>query len=505
MRFYIILFSLMTFAQACIAIEPEAEKPIESKAATFRKADASPLRTTASRTGVFNGVSVNYTVEAGDTYLRDSLNNPIASIFSVSYLKSAKTAEARPVVFIFNGGPGSSSVWLHMGAFGPKRIVVPSEAGLAGSPPYPLQDNKLSILDVADMVFIDPVGTGYSHVVNDGKEEQFWGLEEDAKSVADFIRRWLTEHKRWNAPKFIAGESYGTTRAGQLVKELQGDFNTVNVNGVILISAVLDFQLSSFDRGNDLPYIGALPTYAASAYYHNKLPSKPASLPVFLDEVREFATGEYAQALSKGSDLSATEETSVISKLNYFTGLDPQYIKRSNLRIIDYRFMKELLRNEGKTIGRFDSRYTGKDYDDVGEAFENDASAYGIDGAYVAALNDYFSRDLNIKRDEPYEILSIKANEKWKWLAGGFGYPNVAPYLARGMTENPKLNLFVANGYYDLATPFFSTEYVFKHYGFDKSRIEMKYYDAGHMMYVHQPSMERFTSEVRNFIRASSR
>jgi carboxypeptidase C (cathepsin A) len=457
--------------------------------------------------GKFNGHTIKYKILAGDTHLMDEKGEAKASIFSTAYFRTDtnKTNE-RPLLFIFNGGPGSSSVWLHMGLFGPQRVVLPSDAGKVGAPPYPVETNEQSLLDIADMVFIDPVGTGYSTALGSHEAKEFWGVKEDAEIIAEFIRDFITKHERWNSPKYLAGESYGTTRAAALVKELQEGWGSVDLNGVILISSILDFQTGDFTTGNDLPYMTFLPTYAATAWYHDALPDKTPwpDIESFLDEVRQFAIGPYASVLLKGALATDDEYQQVVEQLHRYTGLRVQYIQQSDLRVSEFLFMKELLRDRGEVIGRLDSRYLGEDANIVRDRFEADPSSYAIDGAYTAAFQDYLAKNLNVKRQQRYQILASDPIRNWNWLYGGSprsqGFLSTTPNLAKAMRQNKDFRVFIGNGYYDLATPFFATEYSMNHYGIDKDRVDMHYYQAGHMMYLHQASLTQLLTDMRAFI-----
>ncbi len=454
--------------------------------------------------GKFNGVTVKYTVTAGDTHLKNDKGEAVASIYSIAYTRDGVNDPAsRPVTFLFNGGPGSASLWLHMGVFGPKRVDVPSDATNAGAAPYDVVANPLSLLDVTDLVFIDPVGTGYSRVIGKGEGKDFWGLNEDAKSVARFIQIYVTNNKRWNSPKYVGGESYGTTRTAALVKELQQGYNSMALNGLILISSILDFQTTDSGSANDDPYISFLPTFAATAWYHGKVDKTGRTLESFVEEARNFAANEYSVALLKGSRMSAAERQDVTKKLSLYTGLSETYLKHARLRVNEFRFMKELLRDQGKVVGRLDGRFTGTEEDDAGETFEADPSGYGISAAYTAAVNDYFARTLKVEREDRYEVLSHKPGSKWNWKQGKSwtgGYPALGHYVARGMRQNKDLRVYVANGYYDMATPFFGTEYTMAQYGIDPKRVTMDYFEAGHMMYIHHPSLEKLAKNVRQFI-----
>jgi len=489
----------------CLSITATASNANDERSTEISIAEAE--MSTNEHTGRFNGSKIKYRSISGDTHLLDKDGKPQASIFSTAYFRTdLKNSDARPLLFIFNGGPGSSSVWLHIGLFGPKIVTLPSDAQGVPAAPYTLKDNPQSLLDIADMVFIDPVGTGYSMPLGEYEGKDFWGVRQDAKILAQFVRQFLTKHQRWNSPKYLAGESYGTTRAALMTKELQEGWGSVDLNGVFLISSIVDFQTGDFNPGNDLPFITFLPTYAATAWYHNALPNKNNwdSLPVFLDEVRQFALNEYATALMQGRNLSKDKEQSIIDHLHKYTGLSKTYLKHTNLRIDEMLFMKELLRERGQSVGRLDSRYLGVDASNVEARFDTDPSGYAIDGAYTAAIQDYMAKDLNVVRDSRYNILSGEVFNNWDWLYGGSarsqGFLNTSQFLSRAQRENPSFKIFIANGYYDLATPFFATEYSFNQNGFDAQRITMKYYEAGHMMYIHHPSLNRLAQDMRDFL-----
>ena len=465
---------------------------------------------TSTHTGRFGGEAVKYTATAGETYLLGDKGKPEASIFSVAYIRDGVSdAPARPVTFVFNGGPGSASLWLHMGAFGPRRVDSPSDADDDGAPPYPIVDNPASLLDVTDLVFIDPVGTGFSIPLGKKEGEDFWGVTADAKSIARFIETWITRNKRWNSPKYLAGESYGTFRAAAVTHELEGGFSDIALNGLILISTILDLTGSDTRPGNELPYVSYLPTYAATAWYHGRIADRPQSLAAFVDEARAFALNEYATALLKGDRLDAATRDAVRARLAQLTGLSETYIGHANLRVTPSRFQKELLRDLGKTVGRLDGRYKGDDYDDAGERPDSDPSFYGIDGAFVAAVNHYLGTELGVDLGRQFKPLSFEVNRHWKWnIAGGEGRPsyiNVAPFIGTAMRQNRDFRVYVAAGYYDFATPFFGAENSMARSGIVRSRVEWSYFEAGHMMYVHDPSRERLSNEVRRFIRAGSR
>ncbi|RMG91982.1 MAG: peptidase S10 [Chloroflexi bacterium] len=457
-----------------------------------------------------NGEQIPYTVTAGTILLKEETEKeekaegfkPKASIFYVAYTRDdVEDVSKRPITFSFNGGPGSSSVWLHLGVLGPRRVET-DEVGNLLPPPYRLVDNEFSLLDKTDLVFIDPVSTGYSRAVPGEKPREFHEFKKDIESVGEFIRLYTTRNMRWLSPKFLIGESYGTTRAGGLSGFLQEKYG-MYLNGIMLVSAILNFQTAYFRPGNDLPYILFLPTYTATAWYHGRLDDElQADLRQTLAEVEAFALGEYTLALMKGDTLPADERANIVQKLARYTGLSPVYVERADLRIEIHRFVKELLRDEGRTVGRLDSRFKGIDRDAVGEHYEYDPSYVVIQGPYTAVLNDYVRRELQFESDLPYEILTSRV---WPWRYKEFenSYVNVAETLRKAMTINPYLKVFVANGYYDLATPYFATEYTFNHLGLDRSlrgNVSMAYYEAGHMMYAHQPSLARLKEDLAAFI-----
>lgn len=474
-----------------------------SAGAAARPAIPEPVVSVTRHSGTFNGQRINYRAIAGETYLKDKDGKPLAAITSYSYIKEGPTDPNRPVTFLWNGGPGSGSVWLHMGAFGPKRVVVPSDAKDDGAPPFPIVDNPESLLDVTDLVFIDPVGTGFSRALGDTKPDDYWGVTKDAKSMADFIRLWLNEHNRWNAPKYIGGESYGTTRAAAVINQLEGSYTDVSVNGIILISAILDFSQAAETQGNELGYVTNLPSMAAAAWYHDKVPNKPATVAEFVAEARAFAIGPYASALLKGNDLTPAEKAQILPQLARFTGISQTYLTNANLRLSLSRFYKELLRDQGLTVGRLDGRYTGVDYDNAGDRPDNDPSFYGIDGAYTTAINWWSREHLKYSPDVVYS--SIGATGNWDWNIGGprggQGYLNVAPYIGKALRENSGLRVWVGQGYYDFATPFFGAEYSLNRPGFPTDgRIEWHYYESGHMMYVRDQDLQKLSRDLRGFI-----
>lgn len=454
-----------------------------------------------------NGEVIRYTATTGTLVLKEEIDKegekPKASVFFIAYTRDdVEDPAKRPITFSFNGGPGSSSVWLHLGVLGP-RCVKPDEGGDLPHPPYQLTNNECSILDKTDLVFIDPVSTGFSRAVPGEEAKQFHGFKKDIESVGDFILLYLGRYKRWGSPKLLIGESYGTTRAGGLAGYLQ-DRHGAYLNAIMLVSVVLNFQTIRFAPGNDLPYILYLPTYAATAYYHNKLDNVADDFETFINEVRTFAMGDYTTALMQGSTIAPDQRANIVQQLAKYTGLTPEYIERTDLRINIMRFCKELLREEGSTVGRFDSRYKGLDRDSAGEAYEYDPSAAVVQGAYSACLNAYVRDELEFESDLPYEILSRRVHP-WDYSTHQNEYVNVADTLRKAMTVNPALKVFVANGYYDLATPFLASEYTFSHLGLDETlqaNITTAYYAAGHMMYIDQTELRKMKNDLDAFLDA---
>ncbi len=447
--------------------------------------------------GTFGGQRIAYRATVAETVISSDDDAPEAVIVTTSYVKSPRDT-SRPVFFIYNGGPGSGSVWLQMGAWGPKRVAIPSDARDDGAPPYPILDNPDSLLDVADLVFIDPPGTGFSYLTPGTDPKKYYGLREDAGAVAEVIRRW-------NSPKYLGGESYGTTRTAMVVDELEGGtFNDVGLNGLILVSTILDFAAREPTPGNEMAYVVTLPNMAAAAYYHGKV--QAPSVAAIAEEARQFAIGPFATALLKGQDLPQTERAAVRAELSRLTGLSEDYLDRANLRVTAPRFYKELLRDRGLTIGRLDARYTGEDYDSAGEYPDNDPSFYGIDAGYTAAVNSWLRDGLGFETDREYQSIGREPGRHWNWsMSSGGGrsaYLNVAPLIGKAMRENSGLRLFNAQGYYDFATPFFGAEYSLNRFGIPQDRVELHYYDAGHMMYVRDEDRTKLSSDIRAFIRA---
>jgi len=445
----------------------------------------------------------------------DDASNPKAeaSIFYVAYFKKGAPSAGRPVTFLYNGGPGSSTVWLHMGAFGPKRVVTKDNSHTPAAP-YSLIDNAYSLLDASDLVFIDAPGTGFSRVAGKDKEKAFFGIDPDAYAFGEFIKGFLSKYGRWNSPKYLFGESYGTPRSAVLVNALETS-DDIDFNGVILLSQILNFDLSAdgpqINPGTDEPYIVALPTYAATAWYHNRLSGqKPADLEAFLKEVEGFATGDYAVALQAGSSLEPARRQAIAEKIAQYTGLPVAYVLKSDLRINGGQFEKNLQDADGLTTGRLDTRFSGPDMDPLSREADYDPQSAAIGSAYVSAFNDYVRKDLGFGVGKIYkpEIDVGKAWSESNHTPPGVPYPasgilNVMPDLASAMKFNPGLKIMVNGGYYDLATPFYEGWYEMHHLQIPtalQANIEYHYYQSGHMVYAHEAALKELHDNVATFI-----
>ena len=467
------------------------------------------LKTTQHQITI-NGQTISYTATAGTMVLKEEDDKEghksKAEMFFIAYTRDdMPDVGQRPLTFSFNGGPGSSSVWLHLGVLGPRRVPI-TEDSTAVRPPYQLVDNEFTLLEESDLVFIDPVGTGYSRMIAGEKSNphEYHTFQKDLESVGEFIRLYTTRHKRWASPKFLIGESYGTTRAAGLADYLQSRHGFY-LNGVILVSSILNFQTARFQPGNDLPPVLFLPSYAATAWYHKKLEEKYLLMPLaeFLDEVEDFAEGEYTTALMKGARLEPHERAHIVERLAAYTGLSWQYIEQTHLRINIHRFVKEFMRDEGETVGRFDSRLKGRDSQDVGDEHEYDPSYTVVQGVYATCLNQYVRSELGYESDLPYEVISFKVFPKWRYDSFENSYVNTAESLRSAMSHNPHLKVLVANGYYDLATPYFATEYTFDHLdlrGELQKKVQMTYYPAGHMMYLDPGSLAKLKQDLTDFM-----
>jgi carboxypeptidase C (cathepsin A) len=472
------------------------------------KAEASA---TSHRLGL-GGKAFDYTATAGTLIVRDDEDKPIASLSYIAYTHpGAKDGPARPIMFAFNGGPGSSSVWLHMGVLGPRRVRV-SDPIPTPPAPYRTVDNEFGVLDKSDLVMIDPVGTGLSHAVCDHKDDEFWGVDPDIDSISRFIAQYLSDNDRWTSPKYLVGESYGTTRAAAIVNYLRAR-RSLTFNGLILISVATDIEAIFAELpGNDRPYSVYLPAYAAVAWYQHMLPSQPAALEPFLGEVRSFAMGPFTAALLKGDALSDAEREAVAQKAHEYTGLAVEYLKAANLRISENAFAHELLHARRLTVGRLDGRFTGPTPDPLAKETDYDPQYEAIRAAYAAAFLDYYHGELKFGQGVTYRTTNFAIEGKWKWVHDtGHGEQlavNSGVDLAEALFKDANLRVLVLSGYYDLATPFSATEYVMTHLGVTPevaARIQMKYYEAGHMMYVHPPSLAQMKRDIDAFIGATAR
>jgi carboxypeptidase C (cathepsin A) len=485
------------------------------------------------QTIAYKAVAGTITVGGTDTYdamlgldgklLPDSGMNPLdaakpeewpasARMFYTAYFKKDAVPGTRPVMFLYNGGPGSATMWLHMGSFGPRRVVIPDTEHQEGAP-YSLVDNKYSLLDVTDLVFIDAPGTGFSRIMGKNAPKEFWGVDEDAHAFERFIRRFLTKYDRWNSPKYLFGESYGTPRSAVLSADLQAQ---VDLNGIVLLSAILSFDNSidgpQVNPGVDQAYAIGLPTYAATAYYHHKLPTQPAALEPFLHEVETFAMGEYESALLQGSALPDAQKQAIAEKLHNYTGLPTAYLLKSNLRVPGGAFTKNLLDMEDMTTGRLDTRFQAPSLDPMSQSAESDPQSDAISSAYTTAINEYLRDELKFGKDWTYKPGAYDPTFMWdmKHSAPGFGPidgpTNVMPDLAFTMKSNPKMKVFLAGGYYDLATPYYEGEFEMHHLAIPQklqSNISYHYYPSGHMVYVNEQVLSQFHDDVAAFVKST--
>lgn len=492
---------LAAFAGAPLHAQDTAQK------AAPKPSDTATVKEDSSATDHvlrINGQVIPYRATVGNVIIKNAKGEPIGLMYYTAYVRTdTHDAAQRPVAFIYNGGPGSASIWLHMGAFGPRRVAT-KDAAYTPPPPYQLTDNANSLLDRTDMVFIDPIGTGFSHPINKGTGKDFWGVDQDISSIAQLVNRYVTRSGRWNSPKFLIGESYGTFRSAALGNYLQSHDN-MTINGIVLISSVLDLGTLTFPPGQDLDYILYLPSYAATAWYHKLVPNPPTDLPAFIEEARAYAAGPYASALMQGSAISAADKAAVAAKLARYTGLGEEYLLKANLRVSEGQFTAELQRSRGLTTGRLDARFSGPAGDNLSEFAGSDPQSDAISGAYVAAYNSYLRDELKYSQPEqrPYLGSNGEANGAWEWRHDPIAGANVVGDLAQALLTNPNLHVEVENGYYDLATPFYATEYTMRHLGLPAAlagNVTFKYYDAGHMMYVHDPDLGKLKASIAAFI-----
>jgi carboxypeptidase C (cathepsin A) len=456
------------------------------------------------------GKNVKYTVTAGTMLMNNDEGEPHALFGYTAYVDDSADKANRPLLFAYNGGPGSASLWLHMGVLGPQRAVV-TDAGFSPNGPFKRVANEYSIIDETDLVMMDPVGTGFAKPVGEGKGEDFWGVDQDIKSVSEFIVQYVTENGRWASPKYVLGESYGGMRTGGVSHYLLSN-HYMALNGVILVSPFMEMATGFAGLGIDLPHVMYIPTFAATAWYHDALENKPEDLEAYMDEVEEFALSEYAPALLMGTRLSATERQHILTKLAQYTGLSEEYWDRANLRIDEGRFTKELLRNKGETAGRVDSRFKGNTINRIGETATYDPMLLGIGPSYLSAFMDYYRTDLQVEGATDYKVFGgLFTKWDWKHRQPDHGelilpFANTSVDLAFAMTQNPGMKVLVQQGYYDLATPHLATEYYMDHLNIAdelRDNIRIAHYEAGHMMYVHQPSLVKFKKDLAAFIRNS--
>jgi carboxypeptidase C (cathepsin A) len=461
------------------------------------------------------GKALHYTATAGTLLIRDGEDDhPYGSIFSVAYTLDGADPNTRPVTFFYNGGPGSATVWLHMGSFSPVRIETDSPKA-TGPAPYHLVPNEYSLLDKSDLVFVDAPLTGFSKAVGKGTDKDFRGVDQDIKAFDKFVLRWVTVNQRWNSPKYLFGESYGTPRSAGLADALEGD--GISLNGVVLLSSILNYNVMA--PGLDENYIGTLPSYAAIAWYHDKIPNKPADVKAYLQEVRTFARGDYAEALREGDQLAPEKFDAIATKVAGYTGLSVQYVKEAKLRINPTRFRKELMRDEGDILGRYDARFEGTDVDNAGENPGYDPSDTGIEGAFIAAFHNYLTGELKYDTTDTYHV-HTESEVPWdmhhvlpgqRGFGGGggggrAGLPYLASDLADAMRKNPKLQVMSANGMFDLATPFFITEYDIAHMMLTPDlakNVRFTYYPAGHMVYLNVEALKQFKHDLVDFYAAT--
>lgn len=489
---------------------PGRDKPGESHADAVKKeAEAAwanaPVEEQEAKhrdSVIIDGRRYGYTASAGTLTLRDIEGKPTASMFYTAYtIDGVKPGTKRPVTFLYNGGPGSPSFWLRMGSFAPIRIRTTSPEFIRPAP-YDVGPNPDSLLDRTDLVFLDAIGTGYSRPLGDMKPAQFYGVDEDVDAFAKGIERYVTKNGRWMSPKFLLGESYGTLRSGALAYQLQE--RGMALNGVVLLSSIMNYGYRQ--PGLDQVYLNYLPSYAATAWYHNRLPNRPADVATVVAQARAFAVGPYMSALAKGQSIPDAERDQIAEQMSQLIGISPDFIRRANLRIDLPRFQKELLRGQARTVGRFDSRYVGIDTDAAGERPETDASSDAISGAYIASFRDYLTSTLGYKTELPYRLSARDAagwTWNWKHDAPGMGQdqnnPNTAVDLSAAMRANPYLKVLAMNGYYDMATPFFGTENDLGHMMLERpqqANLQFTYYPAGHMTYLNPDALRQMKADL---------
>ena len=472
---------------------PEEAKKVEDKPKEVIFEEEAPVVTEHEL--AIGAHKLKYTATTGRMPFKNEFGEIEAQMFYMAYTVPGKD---RPLMFSFNGGPGSPSVWLHLGALGPKRVKM-TESGEFPPPPHELIDNEMTWLEHTDLVFIDPINTGFSRAKNKEISDKHLGTTGDIESVSEFIRLYISRNERWSSPLYLVGESYGTYRSAGISGHLID--RGIAFNGIVLVSSILNMQTARFVKGNDLPFILFLPTYAATAHYHGVIP-KRRNLRAFLKEVEKFAIGEYASLLAQGDSLSKGDRQRTIAKLAKYTGLRPQYIDQANLRINIHSFCKELLRDKKRTVGRIDSRFVGIDGDHTAQQNEHDPSISALMPPYVSTFNQYVRSELGYKSDLEYNVFNKVFNE-WNWGSAGQGMPDTSEALRKAVSKNPHMKIYIASGFYDLATPYFATEYTLDHMGLDptlRPLFETGEFEAGHMMYIHNPSLEKLKADIGRFV-----
>jgi carboxypeptidase C (cathepsin A) len=506
------LLALLLVGMAPLQAADDAQKAGDSAATKAETPEPVPASSVTRHQIELDGKALKYTATVGWYILKDAEDKPIARFGYTAYtLDGVRDLARRPVTFAFNGGPGSSSIWLHMGIMGPRRAVV-NDPGYAAPPPAQIVDNAYSPLDVTDVVMFDPVGTGFSKPLGDAKPEDFHGVDEDIRSVAQFIKRYVSENGRWGSPKYVLGESYGGMRGAGLAYHLQAE-QGMNLNGLVVVSPFLNAETGIDGAGIDYAHVAYLPTLAATAWYHGLVQDKPASIAEYMADVERFAREEYLPALARGYVLPEAQKQAVAAKLARYTGTTPEYWERADLRVTHTQFLQELKRTDRLIAGRIDSRYIGPSVNPLAGEMDYDPFFPAIGPAYTSAFLSYLHGELQFGRDEEYRVSAFDI--EWSWeheQPGNAGWmspiPNTVPDLALALTMNPGLHVLVQQGWYDLATPYLATKMDLEHLDVApeaRNRIHVKYYDAGHMMYVHGPSMQQFRDDLVGFIRETDR
>jgi carboxypeptidase C (cathepsin A) len=500
----------LTVVLLCIAVPMAAQVQKEIAPKPEPKKEPVPSSWTTLHSIKIGAEKVDYRAVVESIILRDEEEKATAELFYTGYFRTdAGDPSRRPIIFAYNGGPGSASFWLHMGILGPRRVVTP-HVGHQGPPPYPLEDNQHTLLDRADIVMIDPVGTGFSRPAGEAKGQDFWGIEEDAASLSQFIRRFLSAKNRWNSPRYVLGESYGTARSAVLARHLQRA--NIDVNGIVLVSAVLDFNTIRFNEGGVIPHVVYLPAFAVVSAYLDALPGgKPTDLEAFMQEVESWAVSEYAAAIMAGSAIDSERRKAVIEQMHQYTGLSRDFLDKAHMRVTAPQFEKELLREQGLVVGRLDARFTGPTGDLLETRPDHDPQSTAISSAYISAFNSYVRSELGY--DGEREYIPSGSVRPWNWTRGegrrfGFGgVPNVAPDLATAVTRNPKLEVLLVNGIYDLATPYFAAVWTIDNLNLPpdlRDNIQRADFAAGHMMYVEQSLLPQWRSTLIGFIDRTS-